>query len=152
MRKRKGLKKEKIAFEELPIPAQIRPGLEIPKEDPYLQLQKGFERGFPSPEMFRLGFFDQGIKHLFDKNKIEMIGRMSPDLVQVIRRLRIIANTYDIKEWKDTIEDFISVGLSESGKSREETLKMVGAMTRSKEKSKENKRDDIEPRQTEESL
>jgi len=138
-----------------PAPAKPEPALGLPimaLPEEASHSARGFEKGFPSPEMFRQGFYDQGIKHLFDKEKIEMIGRMSPDLVQIIRRLRIIANTYKIKEWQDTIEDFIAIGLSESGKSRDETLKMVGAMTKSKQKSKTDKGEEIEPRESEESL
>jgi hypothetical protein len=102
--------------------------------------------------MFRAGYLDQGIKHLFDKEKIQMIGRLSPDMAQIIRRLRIIANTYHIKEWQDTIDDFIAVGLSEKGQGREETLKMVESLSRAKKKEKTGKGEQIEPGTEEETL
>lgn len=141
MKKKKELKKE-------PEPEPIEEEL----EEPLIMPGFGFERGFPSPEMFKAGYLDQGIKHLFDKEKIEMIGRLSPDMVQIIRRLRIIANTYNIKEWQDTINDFISVGLSEKAQGREETLKMVEAMSRAKKKEKTGKGEQIEAGTEEETL
>jgi hypothetical protein len=120
------MKKKKEILKE-PETKPIKEEPEREQEEPLIMPGFGFERGFPSPDMFRDGYLDQGIKHLFDKEKIQMIGRLSPDMAQIIRRLRIIANTYNIKEWQNTISDFIEVGLSEKGQGREETLKMVVA-------------------------
>jgi hypothetical protein len=149
-------KKEESKREPERIPEPIKESLEGPEEEPLSLSSINFEKGFPSPDMFRIGYFDQGIKHLFDKEKIEMIGRNSPDMVQILRRLRIIAkdlkDSYKIDIWGDIIQDFIAVGLSEKGLSREETLKMVEAMNRSKKKDKLEKGEQIEPGSQEEAI
>lgn len=144
MKKKKEILKEPEPIKEEPEPEEPEGALIMPGF--------GFERGFPSPDMFRAGYLDQGIKHLFDKEKIQMIGRLSPDMAQIIRRLRIVANTYHIKEWQDTIDDFIAVGLSEKGQGREETLKMVESLSRAKKKEKTGKGEHIEAGTEEETL
>jgi hypothetical protein len=94
--------------------------------------------GFPTSE--KAGFYDQIVKHLFDKTKIRMVGRLQPDMVQIVRRLSIAQSTFDLPEWEVAIQNFIEIGISEKGKSREEILEMVAGVKKAQnslEKAKE---------------
>lgn len=86
--------------------------------------------GFLAPDRALLS--EKMIDKLFDSAKIRMLGRLKPDSVQIIRRLVIAQNTFNLPEWNSAIQSFIEIGISENGKSREEILQMAAGLEKSK--------------------
>lgn len=74
------------------------------------------------------------LKELFDKNKLNLITDLSPDMISLVTRMSVIASkeVKDIPQWREGLKLFMELRISNKRQSRTELIKAIGTLNMQK--------------------
>lgn len=89
-----------------------------------------------SPDLFRYDSIVRLVRELFDRQKLLMLSRLSPDMGALVTRFKVITKLRDIRVYNDLAELLMERSIGEKGKAREELRDLVQAASKGNKKDK----------------